>query len=1043
MRRMLKKAIGKTFMTFLCCLTIAGSVYAAPAPAPDVAVVSLPRSEHEPVIDGRIEAEEWGKAAALTGVIGIGQKLATRQTVFFLQWRPDALLLAIRGYFEPGVFPVKRDSAALCDCLELGVFAPDVSNNEAILCHPFVFPDGSPVHMESYLPFTHEFIRANLPSGRLIQNASRIEEDPDRTYGVGTRRWEAEIRVPLDMLQRNQPFHAGETISLLLCRNYGTKWEQTHIPVARGFFDPTGFIQARLVETAPVARLTDVRPLVTGTGTFALSIGHAASKSAAVQVSYSFATDLAASTVVVTLPAGGERAVELPKPGVNQGVFDLDIADADSNRIFHLRTPFETRTSAPQGGEAGVPASPQAEHLVYAANEGLFLLQCQPAGFLDTTRLTYRQGSGSAPRLSPVGASVLLTSEEGGKSGIWLLEDFGRRQRRLVDGRDATWLPDGSGMVYEREGRLYRLSLAPGVGKSQDITPRKFSACRYPVVSGKTPSRLAFVVDGRTLFQSTPEGKGAKPLAKGELSGPPAWSPDGKWLAFQDGPHLWMVDGSGNRRLAVGGVGIKSCPSWEVEGRAIAACFTPFVGGPTEWRAFALGATDVASGTLVLPRVFSGVDGVWRFENSPAAVVNPYLMAPPTSRSVILGRTPAGEISLIGEAVVMEKRVERRLTGYRISGLDRRSTLTIAGPLTQLIMVDRLGRDLAVTPRDAVVMLDFAPLLICPAAGGAGVLVVANPTGTAAVEAQWRNNRWTLSLGNSKSTVAVGFAAGGDGSLWHDPAAGSVGSVQGVTGQWRFVGGEGMASVSFAGVPGANTNETRCSYLFARTAQSPLRGLSVTDIVQDLCGLSGGENEALLQENACLKFRVAGQRTIYPTMGLCFDSIVQASRPDQLHFMSQDIPGWCEDAEAILQGMDQRLDEYAEAAGRLELTELTGLLAARSGFVTPAALKAMRTELLVDGKLNAKNYLESGRKTAGEREKLLGQCHEQVVALRMASGLDCLNATDAKMRAAVVERWTGYGKLLANRHVAEGQWLGEPVALPYMTPFWQDNMWGY
>jgi len=1024
----------------VCCLFLSGwgggearALSSVPAGMDPINVVTaLPRAERPPVIDGRIEAEEWGQAAALTGVT-LGGKVAECQSVFYLQWRPDALFLAARSYFAPGIKVRRRtqqDSPSLSDSLEMAFYAPEPGAQDPLHCHCFVFPDGSPAWLEFFSVASHEFIRSNVPTGSEIGNASRFIQDPDQTLGPGTMLWDAEVRVPLAAMLRREPFREGDTLGLLLARNFGfTRPEaadsimaQAFIPVTQGFFEPAGFVQARLVATGPVVRFTDVLPLLRGTGGVALAVRNPGPEPAEIQVSHAFAKDAAVQTVTVGLPAGAERIVELAAAGTNQNVCRMEVATVGGDCRFRYAAPFALQ--AARTAEKTAEADSRLERLVCAMEDGLYISRRLPSGVEASERLTYRRGAGSTPRLSPSSDRVLLTSAEGGKSGIWLLEDEGRKQRRLADGRDASWLPDGTGLVYERDGRLYRLDLADAAAaKSRDITPRGLSACRFPVAAA---DRLAFVVEGRALHCSALDGGGDKTLANGELLGPPAWSPDGRWLTFQDGPHLWMVDGEGDRRLAVGGVGIKSGPFWDAEGRGLAACYASCAGAPLQIRTFPLGCTDVAAGGILLPQVFSAGDGVWHFEKPPASAVPADAPAPPADGTLLLGRTTGGDVTLAGLGSNPGAVVDRRPGGCRINALDGKRTVSVSGPLARLILVDRLGRDIAVAPREAPVQLDFAPLLVCLAGDGGGALVVANPAGSAGIEARWREGRWTLFFGRSSGGIAVGYADGEGGAVWLDPAApGAAGPP--VSGVWRFVGGEGASPAAAIGVPAAG--EKRLAYFYARADPSPLRGFSVSDVVQSLCGLTGPEHEAVLQDEACASFRIAARPTLYPTMGRYLEviGVVRNKDMDYMNALKKDRPDLCADAEGILEEMDRRLDEYAAAAGRLALPELAGLLEGRAGFVTSAALKAARADLIRDGRLDANAYVETGRKAAEQREQLLKRCREQAVALRTSAGAACLDQAEPGQRAAAVARWREVGALLARRHEAEG-WLGEPGA---------------
>ncbi len=983
---MITKCFSKIVGTVIASLVMLGAGLAFSqqriTPAPGVMLANVPLKSHEVIIDGRISELEWGRAASFTGLVGAGRKLATRQTVYFCQWQPDSLWVAARGFFPAGVRPVKRNLRAMSDTLEMCVFAPEDQVEKMVLMHLFAYPDGGPVDLEGYAPFSREFIRANLRAAA-IQVGSRVEVDPEQTLGAGTQRWEIELRIPMESLQRKAVLKEGETVGLMLGRNFGTECEQTYLPVVRGFFDPTGFMQARLVG------------------------------------------------------AGSAEGLQM---------CTLDVRDGCSNYLFRSKAPHLVKSTDSSEQRPQADWLVELEHLSYVTQEGTYLTRLQASGVQDSVRLTYRRGKWTRPRLSPVDDRVLVTSYEGGKPGIWCLEDFGRKQRRLADGRDACWVPDGAGMVFEREGRLYSFGFeGPAAGRERDITPAGITGCRYPVIS-RRGSQLAFVAGGSKLVKGDMEAQDFHVIASGDLCGPCAWSPDGSRLAFQDGPHLWMIDERGGRRLLAGGVGVKSNPLWEKDGRAVAMTFSQYPDGPMQWRAVAVGSTDVAASWKVMDQVNSAVDGVWRCVTMPeelaAALAGP--AAAGGRENLRLGKEGTGAVQIAVQPESVTNRLERRQTGFRIAKLDEGQAVTVTGPLAHLIVVDRLSRDVRVLPSDSMVNLDFASLIVCPLAGEGGLLVVANPARTGSIRAKWQGQTWSLVLGTCPDPIGVGLVEGAGQKVWVDPASVSSGTGAAIEGRWRYVGGaSNMPVVSDALAGGAVINNGRMTYLFERTQKSPLEGLTVADVVQDLWGLNSMERDTVLQQRACLEYRVAGRWTAYPSVGLFLDSIVQAARPDQLPFMANDIPGWCEDAEAILEDMDQRLTEYAQGARRLELPALLEMLATRTNFVPIADLKLARTNLIAGGKLSANGYLVAGRKAAEEREKMLVHCRSQVVTLREVIGKDLLAEPDLKSRAATRERWTACGALLVKRHIAEGQWFGEPVVLPYSVPWWQGNMWSY
>ena len=87
-----------------------------------------------------------------------------------------------------------------------------------------------------------------------------------------------------------------------------------------------------------------------------------------------------------------------------------------------------------------------------------------------------------------------------------------------------------------------------------------------------------------------------KRLVEGEILGAPRWAPGGERIAYQSGPHLWMIDadGSNQRQLTTAG-GIQRRPAWSPDGTAIAYCQGPGPKGPWQMAVISIDGTREVS----------------------------------------------------------------------------------------------------------------------------------------------------------------------------------------------------------------------------------------------------------------------------------------------------------------------------------------------------------------------------------------------------------------------------------------------------------------
>ncbi|MBV7255271.1 PD40 domain-containing protein [Pacificimonas sp. WHA3] len=189
-------------------------------------------------------------------------------------------------------------------------------------------------------------------------------------------------------------------------------------------------------------------------------------------------------------------------------------------------------------------------------------------------------GGAAAPTLSPNGKALAFVRRIGAKTGLFIIDLESRAQRLVFDGleRDLladfiqqggyypkfAWFPDGKSLAVWHDGKIFRIDAATGgespipfrVSATHTVTTRlapEFDAAPT-IVRAKSIRTLAPSPGGDTLAATAlgrvwmKDGTGVPvPLTKGDAwEYDPAWSPDGRSLAYVD----WN-DQSGSRLMVM------------------------------------------------------------------------------------------------------------------------------------------------------------------------------------------------------------------------------------------------------------------------------------------------------------------------------------------------------------------------------------------------------------------------------------------------------------------------------------------------------------
>lgn len=207
------------------------------------------------------------------------------------------------------------------------------------------------------------------------------------------------------------------------------------------------------------------------------------------------------------------------------------------------------------------------------------------------TQLTFGRYFDSAPVYSPDGSLVALTSNRGGRIGLYVMSADGTNLRPIVGGPRFTfdglcsWSPDGRSIVFSsnRSGHFALwIAKLDGTGLRQltdnmgvDMTPAWSP-------DGTVIAFASFRSGASGVFSIAPDGTGLKRLTTGfDMS--PSWSFDGR-LAFtrttSTGTAIYTSAADGSGATVVVAYGIAFSASWAPDGDRIT--FSAIVGETVE-----------------------------------------------------------------------------------------------------------------------------------------------------------------------------------------------------------------------------------------------------------------------------------------------------------------------------------------------------------------------------------------------------------------------------------------------------------------------------
>ena len=240
-------------------------------------------------------------------------------------------------------------------------------------------------------------------------------------------------------------------------------------------------------------------------------------------------------------------------------------------------------------GGSSQPKGPPAL-LFVSVKDGYYAIFGADADGKHATRLTKEKGDPSTPAglffqvqpaWSPDGAKIAFSSGRDGTPHIFVMNADGSGTTRMTNTEKAdefpSWSAGGGRIVFSREGALFEISAAGGAAHR---VGHGFGSAETPTFS---PDGKLIAYDYRRpgssireIYVMNADGTAIRQVTRlRAVSGLPAWSPDGRALAFQSNARLGHfeiytigLDGKHLRQVTTSVIDVIQ-PAWAPDGKTI------------------------------------------------------------------------------------------------------------------------------------------------------------------------------------------------------------------------------------------------------------------------------------------------------------------------------------------------------------------------------------------------------------------------------------------------------------------------------------------